>query len=167
MAVCHTVQVGGNYNEDEDKADEENNLSNIYSDVPEVFQNILEETLVTEDESEHETELGQRNNLNGVEIQALNADRPFSDLVHRRSSKALYNRPLSLTENVPSHNSANSNQHVRFDIDDLKNWSQNSVVFKKTVSYNVPDVCSRNGHRRTQSSVPYVNSSKNDFDSNC
>lgn len=182
LAICHTVQVAGKYLEDEDEADEANSLLNVSNEIPQVFQESLEEETVPEsDENSDETDfisirpkvtnshlrVGIEHLQNGHSI--LDETRPFSDQVVRRLHlQNLPNRPLSLTEGTMTPNSSVTSFHtdlvpkkqVDFTIDSELQKKIQLLQFKRTISHDdrTPEVLEIPTHRRTQSSVQFGSS---------
>lgn len=183
LAICHTVQVAGKYLEDEDEADEANSLLNVSNEIPQVFQDSLEEETVPEsDENSDETDfisikpkITNSHLRNGSEMvqnghSILDETRPFSDQVVRRLHlQNLPNRPLSLTEGTMTPNSSVTSfhacmlapkKHVDFAIDSVLQKKIQSLQFKRTISHNdtTPEVTEVPTHRRTQSNVQFGSS---------
>ena len=181
------MQVAGKYLEDEDEADEANSLLNVSNEIPQVFQDSLEEETVPEsDDNSDETDfisirpkvtnshlkIGSEIVQNGHSI--LDETRPFSDQVVRRLHlQNLPNRPLSLTEGTMTPNSSVTSfhadlapkKHVDFTINSELQKKIQSLQFKRTNSHNdtTPEVLEVPSHRRTQSSVQFGSSGNRHF----
>lgn len=175
LAVCHTVQVAGSYEEDEDRAeeDEQQSLLNFSGEIPPIFHKSLEE--LNEMESVHE-EIDFIAARQSVTFEHRNGNskaddpRPFSDVVHTKKHDLTHRRPSSLS-NIQFVNPATSLpspesppiKKVEFAKENILLRRVQQQQFKRTVSNNVDEKVTQKDvmtHRRTQSSVPFGNSGK-------
>lgn len=188
LAICHTVQVAGKYLEDEDEADEANSLLNVSNEIPQVFQESLEEeTSVPEsDDNSDETDFisirpkvtnfhqkdDSENIQNGHSI--LDETRPFSDqIVRRLHLHNLNNRPLSLTEGTMTPNVSVASfqadlapkKNVDFTIDSVLQKKIQLLQLNRAISHDdtTSEATEIPKHRRTQSSVQFGSSGKTVF----
>lgn len=170
MAVCHTVQVAGSYEEDEDRAEEELGLLSHNAEIPSIFHKSLEE--LNDVESIHE-EIDFITSRQTVTFDQRNGNskpddlRPASEMVpsvDRRGSA--HKRPLSLSNIQVSKGPGplSPTKHVEFAKDLLIKRAQQQE-YKRTISHNVSqhsdealDSKELKTHRRTQSSIPFGSS---------
>lgn len=159
LALCHTVQVSGIYQEDQDRAEEELALLNVNADIPNIFHKSLEELNDIESLQEEVDFITRRKVITrrgSSDIEVPNDEsRPLSDATiiknfqrsHKfRSSDPSRGQSLMVTKNESSV------KHVEF--------AQQTTSFSRTISYtdtlpsDFTDAKDKS-HRRTKSSVPY------------
>lgn len=175
LAVCHTVQVAGSYEEDEDRAEEELNLLSHNAEIPPIFHKSLEE--LNDIESVHE-EIDFITSRQTVTFDQRNGNsrfddlRPSSEMVppkERRESS--HKRPLSLSNiQIPKGTILGPTspiKHVEFVKDNMLLRKVQQQEYKRANSQNAPTTTDRSifdpnttKHRRTQSSIPFGSSSK-------
>lgn len=158
--MCHTVQVSGIYEEDQDRAEEELALLNVTAEVPKIFHKSLEELNDIESVQEEVDFITSKKFITrrGSQESALPNDesRPLSDAVILRNFERSHkfrqsdpNRGQSL--NITAKNES-SNKHVEF--------AKNTTSFTRTISQTDSSMSDfgevkDKSHRRTKSSVPY------------
>ena len=173
MAICHTVQVAGIYEEDEDRAEEDEerqqSLLNYSGEVPPIFHKSLEE--LNEIESVHE-EIDFIASRQTVTFENRNGSpkpdeiRPFSYSVSAKQSEVhTHKRPMSLSNiQIPKHSVPGEDSPKLLDNLLLKRVKQQD--FKRTVSHSadvVSDKVDGKTHRRTRSSIPFGSKKKFHF----
>lgn len=170
MAICHTVQVAGSYEEDEDRAEEELSLLNVNAEIPSIFHKSLEE--LNDVESIHE-EIDFINSRQSVTFdhrngnaQKLDEVRPASETVVSKARKeSLHKRPSSLS-NIQFYKAASPEsqvKHVEFAKENLLLRRVQQQEYKRTHSHNIDGVAASKDvmtHRRTKSSIPFGSSGK-------
>lgn len=169
--MCHTVQVAGTYEEDEDRADEENSLLNVDAEIPPIFHKSIED--LNEIESVHE-EIDFIASRTTVMFERNGRDdkRPQSDVPTQMkpSNESHHKRPLSLS-NIQLPKSSTSGpdsplKHVEFATENMLLRRVQQQEYKRTVSHNVTAAGEQTKlretmtHRRTQSSIPFGSAGK-------
>lgn len=173
LAVCHTVQVAGSYEENEDRAqeeeenDEHESFLNFTGEIPPIFHKSLEELNDLENETVREeidfittrqTVTFENRNENSISDDR----RPSSDMIHPKKHDFTHRRPSSLSNIQFSNPSvfppvSDTVKHVEFAKDNVLLRRVQQQQFKRTVSNNTDEKVNRKDtmHRRTQSSVPF------------
>lgn len=163
--MCHTVQVAGIYEEDQDRADEEQlALLNVNAEIPNIFSKSIEELTDIESYQEEVDFMTSRkiidrrgsfeNNL------ANDESRPLSDAVMLRNFERSHKFRLSLDQ---LKNNAKSLEQSSKQVDFIETNSQRGshrVDYVRTISDSMSGVKPHDKmdgptHRRTKSSVPY------------
>lgn len=168
MAICHTVQVAGSYEEDEDRAEEELSLLNVNAEIPPIFHKSIEDLNDVESVQEEIDFITTRQTVTfdhryGSPQNGHPESRPFSETVmtkafHERAHK----RPLSLS-NIQVQKATSSMspeplvKHVEFAKENPLLRKLQQQEYKRTVSHNVDDPTKPKemSHRRTRSSIPF------------
>lgn len=165
LALCHTVQVGGIYEEDQDLAEEEIALLNPHTEIPKIFHKSLEE--LNDIESVHEEvdfimskKIITRRGSNDQKVPPSDF-RPLSDAVllrnFDRSNKFRSSDP-NRVQSLNETKTESAGKHVEF--------ADKRTSFARTISQvessinDLADVKDKT-HRRTKSSIPYGISSSN------
>ncbi|KAG5670176.1 hypothetical protein PVAND_000457 [Polypedilum vanderplanki] len=160
LALCHTVQVAGIYEEDADRADEEIALLNVNADIPNIFSKSLEELndLEVEEEIDFITERKTISRRGSVEPTSQEI-RPLSEQPQPRPILGLHKRPMSLTNDAPFRNIETNGSGMSGG--DILLRKLHQLEYKRTVSSNAVIQDKVDGeihvmtHRRTKSSVPF------------
>lgn len=151
IAVCHTVQVAGIYEEDQDREDEELSLLNLSAEVPNIFHKSIEELNDIENLQEEVDFMTAKKVVS--RRGSLDESRPLSDSVITRNFDRSNKVRLSLTKDF----TRNFISSINFQT----NGSSTKVEYIRTLSQNMPiDHSSQDNikvlsHRRTKSSIPY------------
>jgi phospholipid-translocating ATPase len=158
LALCHTVQVAGIYEEDKDRAEEEFALlTAVDAEVPKVFHKSLEEL---NDEENIHADFVTTKKLRTVNVsnEYLPENRPLSEINMVRNLERSHRRPHSLTTDPMSCIEIN-NKELISDANLSKKIMQQE--FKRTISQQNSGNEEQNGkknmgsHRRTKSSIPF------------
>lgn len=172
LAICHTVQVAGSYEEDEDRAEEELNILNVNAEIPPIFHKSIEDLNDVESIEEeidfismrqtvtfeHRRGSHQNGNTNGEEI------RPHSDTTPQKPRReSLHKRPSSLSNIQVQKTSDLSMKHIEFSMENplLKRVQQQE--YKRAVSHHVDGEVTQKEvatHRRTKSHIPFGSAGK-------
>lgn len=165
LAICHTVQVAGSYEEDEDRADEELSLLNVDAEIPPIFHKSLDE--LHDIESVHE-EIDFISSKHSVTFERNGGpkpdeSRPFSDAPQATRRESLHKRPLSLSNiQLPKSKLFGPDSPSKQPSENLLLRQVQQQEYKRTVSYNINQVDGAKihqretmTHRRTQSSIPF------------
>lgn len=167
MAICHTVQVAGSYEEDEDRAEEELSLLNVNAEIPPIFHKSIEDLHDVESVQEEIDFITTRQTVtfdhrNGTQNGQPDS-RPFSEMVMTKGFQdRAHKRPLSLS-NIQVQKATSSMspeplvRHVEFAKENPLLRKLQQQEFKRTVSHNVEDPTKPKemSHRRTRSSIPF------------
>lgn len=169
MAVCHTVQVAGNYEEEEDRADEENSLLNVDAEIPPIFHKSIEDLNDIESVHEEIDFIASRTTVM-FERNGRDDKRPQSEMQSlKNSTESHHKRPLSLS-NIQMPKSSTSGpdsplKHVEFVTENMLLKRVQQQEYKRTISHNTPgggqtSQTQTMTHRRTQSSIPFGSAGK-------
>lgn len=177
LAICHTVQVAGSYEEAADREEEEQTLLNVNAPIPSIFHKSLDELNDVESVQEEidfiatrQTIIYDRNGNHANGNGALNHDdRPFSESIATTRFHDVRNlkRPSSLS-NIQVLRASTSGSQFSPELQ-LKNpevSKENLLLrrlqqqeFKRTISQEVggttPTQRDSMTHRRTKSSIPF------------
>lgn len=180
MAICHTVQVAGSYEEDEDRAEEEQSLLNVNAEIPSVFHKSIEDLNDVESVQEEIDFITTRQTVtfesrNGSHQNGHSKPddmRPFSEMVMGSIHiDRAHKRPLSLS-NIQVQKASSSlspepiMKHVEFAKENPLLRKVQQLEYKRTVSYAVDGSLPQKDvmtHRRTRSSIPLGTTSEKLF----
>lgn len=174
LAICHTVQVAGKYDENEDRSEEdrlslseEEQLLSFDGEIPPIFHKSLEELNDLDSVHEEIDFISSRQSItyehrNGNSKEEL--PRPMSDIHQLKKQEFTHRRPSSLSniqfvnqEGNSTENPANV-KHVEFSKENLLLRRVQQQQFKRAISSNVETEKNNkelHTHRRTKSSVPF------------
>lgn len=144
LAICHTVQVAGIYNEEEDKDEDEENILKDDSDIPEIFNVDLESSIEEVEEIE--------DNGSGETLDNVDFMRPK---IHRRSisliqSAVLKNFQATIENRAPIARPVTVMPMNAVDHRKDYNRTNSDIIGSSTKT-----VTDFKGHRRSQSSIPH------------
>jgi hypothetical protein len=170
LAICHTVQVAGSYQEGEDRAeedDEQQSLLNFSGEIPPIFHKSLEELNDVESVHEEIDFIATRQTVTFEHKHSkANEPRPFSEIVQSKQHGFVHRRPSSLS-NIQLVNSGISlpssetpTKHNEFSKENILLRRVQEQQYKRTLSNNADGAFQKEtvSHRRTQSSVPFGSS---------
>ncbi|XP_070504807.1 phospholipid-transporting ATPase IF isoform X2 [Chironomus tepperi] len=171
LAVCHTVQVAGMYEEDQDRADEELALLNVTPEIPKIFHKSIEELrdIETVEEIDFLTSKTYITHRGSVEYTLTDENRPMSDAVRVRNMEKAHTRHLSLNNDGYRNGNAelsifsNGNSAARFR-DTAPVTSEGKMVTKEVTIVTRDSVNSKDsGDSESSEPVPVRKASAADF----
>lgn len=165
LAICHTVQVAGSYEEDEDRADEELSLLNVDAEIPPIFHKSIEDLQDVESVHEEIDFISSKHSVTFDRNGGAKSDenRPFSDVPQATRRESLHKRPLSLSNiQLPKSKLSGPDSPSKQPTENLLLRQVQQQEYKRTVSYNITQADGGKihqretmTHRRTQSSIPF------------
>lgn len=171
LAVCHTVQVAGSYEEEEDRADEEQGILGYKANIPPIFHKSLEELNDIESVHEEIDFIATKQTVTFDRNGNLKQDekRPFSAMVPPKNPHdSHHKRPLSLSNiqllKTTTSGPDSPTKHVEFANENPLLRRVQQQEYKRAVSHNMPEIDGTSKHkesmthRRTQSSIPFGSS---------